>query len=62
MQSVGKVEAAESLFERALGIFEGTLAANHPHAVTCARNYADLLRESGRERDAERLDRRFGVA
>jgi tetratricopeptide (TPR) repeat protein len=58
----GRDAEAEELYQRALRLFEQSVPADHPHAVTCASHYAHLLRQSGREHDAERLDRQYGGA
>jgi tetratricopeptide (TPR) repeat protein len=50
--SQGKYEEAEPLLERALGIWEESLGAQHPWTQAGRRNYA-VLRAMGREEEAE---------
>ena len=59
--SQGKYAEAESLYQRALDIFEGAFGPNHPHTIRVSKNYAVLLRRMDREDDAARLERQLST-
>ena len=46
---LGRHAEAEPLFRRALAIAEKTFGPEHPNFVRILENYADLLRETGRD-------------
>ena len=52
----GKLDEADQMYRRALAIFVRTLDPSHPHIATCAENYAGLLRDMGRDEEADALD------
>jgi len=55
----GKYAEAEPLFQRALRIWEQALGPDHPRTRTAVRNYAEMLREMGRESEASELEVHF---
>ena len=57
-KSVEKYVEAESLYQRALAIFEVCLGPTHPKVVTCLRNYAQLLRATQCRAEALALESR----
>ncbi len=54
----GKYAEAEPLFERSLAIREKALRPDHPDVAATLQDYAALLREMGRDGEADRLDAR----
>jgi hypothetical protein len=48
MKKQGDYEKAETMYKRALAIFERALGAEHPKVVACRENYASLLRKNNR--------------
>ena len=52
----GRSDEAEAFYRRALAIFEARLGPDHPHLAVCRENYALLLREIGRDREALALE------
>ena len=54
----GRYAEAESLYKRALAIFEHALGPEHPHVAASLENYAALLRETARADEAERMEAR----
>ena len=54
----GDYQKAEPLYQRALAIGERTLGPDHPTVLACRNNYAALLRATGREAEAVKLDGR----
>lgn len=54
----GKYNKAESLYKRSLAIWERILGPEHPHVAASLETYASLLRETGRNTGAERLEAR----
>ena len=57
-QHPGKYEQAEPLYQRALTISEKALGPEHPDVAKSLDNYADLLRKTGRNAEAESLEKR----
>lgn len=57
----GNFARAESLYARAVAIFERTLGPDHANVATCLENYAELLRKTNREIDAVALEQRVFV-
>jgi tetratricopeptide (TPR) repeat protein len=55
-QAQGRYEEEEPLFRRALTINEKTLPPDHPSTIL--ENYASLLREMNRPREAQTLEQR----
>ena len=55
----GKLDDAEQMYKRALDIFVRTLDPSHPHISTCAENYAELLRDRGRDTEADSLKTQY---
>ena len=53
-----KYAVAEPLFKRSLSISEKALGPEHPYVADSLENYARLLRETGREGEAHRLEAR----
>ncbi len=53
-----KYAEAEPLYERALAIREEALGAEHPHVAQSLENYAALLRKTGRDAEAARMEAR----
>jgi len=51
-------DLAEPLYRRALVISEEALGQDHPDVATVLGNYAILLRNTGREEEAEPLETR----
>ncbi len=49
---------AEPLYERSLAIREKALGAGHPHVALSLENYAALLRKTGRDIEAVKLEAR----
>ncbi len=49
----GNYEEAEPLLRRALEISEAALGPDHPNVETVAANLADVLRQLGREDEAQ---------
>jgi len=54
-----KYAEAESLYKRALHIWEHAFGSGHTLTRTVVRNYAMLLRKTGREVEASELEARF---
>ena len=54
----GKYAEAESLYKRALAIWEKALGPEHPHVATSLENYAALLRKTNRKKKAKKLEAR----
>jgi tetratricopeptide (TPR) repeat protein len=54
----GKYAEAEPLYKRALAISEKALGADHPAVADVLENYASLLRTTGRDSEAEKLEAR----
>ncbi len=54
----GRYADAEPLYKRALAITEKTLGPEHPHVSMALENYAALLRKTGRDAEAKRLEAR----
>jgi hypothetical protein len=50
-----KLADAEEMYVRALNIFRRALDPAHPHISVCAENYAELLRDCGRDSEADAL-------
>jgi tetratricopeptide (TPR) repeat protein len=57
----GNYARAESLYSRALEIWEKTLGPDHANVAACLENYADLLKRTNREMDAVALEQRVYV-
>jgi hypothetical protein len=57
-KSQGRYPLAGALCERALDIFENTVAPDHPQLVEVLDNYADLLHCTGRPQEAALLEAR----
>ena len=49
---------AESLYRRAIEIWERALGPDHAYVAACLENYAELLRKTNRATEAVTLDRR----
>ncbi len=54
----GRYAEAEPLYERSLAIREKALGAEHPHVATSLENYSALLRKTGRDAEAARMEAR----
>ncbi len=54
----GRYPEAELLYRRALAIWEKTLGPEHPDVATSLENYAALLRKTGRDAEAARMETR----
>ena len=54
----GQYAEAEPFYQRSLAIWEKALGPEHPDVATILENYADLLRELDRNREAEELEER----
>jgi len=52
----GNYEEAEPLLGRALEISEAALGPDHPNVEKVAANLADVLRQLGREDEAQQLE------
>ena len=52
-RSQGDFEQAESLYRRALSIFEHTLDVDHPDVLMCRENFEELRRNANAERAGE---------
>lgn len=50
---------AETLFQNSLRIQERVLNSQHPSLLLTLRSYAEMLRATGRKREAKRLEARF---
>jgi hypothetical protein len=57
-QLQGRYNEAEPLYRRTLAINEKILGPNHPRLALSLNSYADLLRKTGRKREAARLEKR----
>ncbi len=57
----GQYAQAEPLYLRALAILEKALGPEHPNVATSLENYADLLRKTDRNAEAEELEDRARV-
>ncbi len=57
-EAQGRYANAEPLYKRSLAIWEKALGTEHPNVATSLQNYAALLREMGRDAEADRLDAR----
>jgi hypothetical protein len=55
----GRLDEAEQMYKRALDTFTRSLDPSHPHISTCVENYAELLRDRGREAEAEALEAQY---
>jgi hypothetical protein len=55
----GDYDAAEPLYRESVDIFEKTLPPNHPHIHASLSRLASLLREMGRDAEAEELETRL---
>lgn len=51
-----KEATANSIYQRALEIREKALGPEHPDVAASLENYADLLRKTNREAQAEELE------
>jgi Tfp pilus assembly protein PilF len=49
---------AESLYKRAIEIWERALGPEHSYVAACLENYADLLRRTNRAAEASALEKR----
>ena len=49
---------AEPLYKRSLGILEKTLGPEQPNVAQSLENYAALLRKTGRDAEAARMETR----
>lgn len=58
--ALGDRESAEKLLRKALKNREQGLGASHPQTVTTRKRYVELLRELGREADADSVERKGG--
>ncbi len=56
--SQGQYAQAEPLYERSLAILEKALGPNHPFVATGLENMATFFRKTGREKEAETLEKR----
>ncbi len=54
----GRYGDAEPLYKRALAISEETLGPEHPTVAQMLENYAALVRETGREAEAAKMEAR----
>jgi tetratricopeptide (TPR) repeat protein len=54
----GRSEEAEPLYRRALTIYEQALPPDHPSTAATLENYASVLRELNRPREAQLLEQR----
>ncbi|MBK7837542.1 MAG: tetratricopeptide repeat protein [Candidatus Obscuribacter sp.] len=54
----GNHARAESLYKRAIEIWERALGPDHSFVAACLENYADLLRKTNRGNEAVSLDQR----
>ncbi len=54
----GHYAEAEPLYKRALAIWEKALGPEHPSVAQNLENYAVLLRESGRNNEAIKMEAR----
>ena len=64
LYATNRLEEAEPLFRRVLGINEKAMGPEHLNVATCLENYASLLREMGRPEEAAPLEahaRAFGL-
>ena len=57
----GRHDDAESLYQRALAIYEMALGPDHPQTAKTLENYAALLRNARRATEAEKLEARAKV-
>ncbi len=57
-QAQGNYAEAEPLYQRSLAILEKALGAEHPNVATSLEKYAALLRKTGRDAEAEKLEAR----
>ncbi len=57
-EAQGRYAEAEPLIKRALAIWEEALGPEHPHVATALENYAALLRKTGRDNEAAKLEAR----
>ncbi len=57
----GRYAEAEPLYKRALAVREKELRPDHPFVATSLENYAALLRDVGRNAEADTLDARAKV-
>ncbi len=57
----GEYAKAAPLYERSLQIREKVLGAEHPTVVTVVENYLSVLRELGRNQEADELEARSGA-
>jgi tetratricopeptide (TPR) repeat protein len=54
----GQYAQAEPLYKRSLAINEKALGPEHPKVATILENIAALFRKTGREKEAEALEKR----
>ncbi len=54
----GKYAEAEPLYKRSLAIVEKALGPEHPDVATSLKNYAALLRKTGRATEASKMEAR----
>ncbi len=54
----GRYADAEPLYKRTLAILEKALGPEHPNVATGLENYADLLRKTGRDAEAAKMELR----
>jgi len=57
----GRIEEAEPIARRCLGMRERSLGTNHPDVAETLRLVAAILRASGRDTEAEPLEARAGA-
>jgi tetratricopeptide (TPR) repeat protein len=57
----GNYSRAESMYSRAIQIWERSLGPEHSNVAACLENYADLMRKTDREIDAVALEQRVYV-
>ena len=55
---LGRLEEANRRYERSVGVFRTAFSPDHPKAIETETEYADFLREQGRELEAEELEAR----
>ncbi len=54
----GRYAEAEPLYQRSLAIREKALGPDHPHVAQNLENYAALLRKTGRNTEATKMEAR----
>ena len=55
---MGRRDEAETLFRRAVGIWEQSGGKESRQVAVCLANYAELMRRAGRKSEAAALDER----